>query len=433
MDTHTLKHELRTYQTDNSEIEDFPATFIWPRYDGLSVGNLAATAAHLLGATLPGTLPPLRENLLAGLTEGVRRVVIVVMDALGWEQLQWAMAAEGGEGLIFHRLAKQGRLLPITTVFPSTTNNVLSTIWTGQPPIRHGLLAYELYLREWGMAVESISFSPFFRPFKADLESWGFEAPDFLPVPSLAQLLSVQGILSYTVAPKHIVGSSLSQMHNRGVRDISGYVTASDFWGSLRRTLREHRDERIVVAGYWSAVDTLGHNYGPRDETGIDEIRSIAMLMDALFFEQLEPADCKDTLLLLVADHGQIGTPPESAILLTDHPLLRECLFMPPLGESRVPFFYVRAGKYETAWAYLNRHFPEQFVFWPQETVIRSGLLGPGTPYTEVRHRLGDIVGVARGDAFIACNEDDVTRLLGRHGGLTPEEMLVPLLAVRLD
>jgi hypothetical protein len=45
--------------------------------------------------------------------------------------------------------------------------------------------------------------------------------------------------------------------------------------------------------------------------------------------------------------------------------------------------------------------------------------------------RLGDVIALARGDSYLWwANKDNP--LIGRHGGLSPEEMLVPLLAVRL-
>jgi hypothetical protein len=424
-----LEHDLRTYRP--AGMEDLPAEFVWPRYEGLSVGNIAATAAHALGARLPGALPPLRKDLLAGMLDGVKRVIVLVVDALGWEQLQGVMAVH--DDLVFHRLAETGRLMPLTTTFLSTTNSVLSTIWTGRPPIEHGLLAFTLFLREWSMAVEAITLSPIHRPFSAMLTEWGLDPEAFLPVPALGQVLSVQGILSYAVILDQFVTTPLSRMHFRGMRDVRGHAQASEFWLMLRRVLQEHRGERFLLSGYWSAVDGLGHRYGPLDETGEVEIRSIATLMEEIFLKRLEPADGEGTLLLMTADHGQITTPPESAIVLDDHPLLRDALFMPPVGESRVPFFYVRSGQDEAVWRYLNEHFSEQFVFLSRDQVIHSGLLGPGKPYQEVPYRLGDIVGVARGDAFLVRDKLSVERMRGRHGGLGPQEMLVPLLAVRLD
>ena len=140
MTLENLERDLRTYRP--AGMEGLPAEFVWPRYEGLSVGNVPATVAQALGATTTGCLPPLRSDLLGGLTDGVQRVVLVLLDALGWEQLRRVLAQD--DELVFHRLAEQGRLLPLTTIFPSTTNNVLSTLRTGAPPLRHGLLAYEL-------------------------------------------------------------------------------------------------------------------------------------------------------------------------------------------------------------------------------------------------------------------------------------------------
>ncbi len=430
MNALTLERDLRTYRPDGAP--SLPEHFVWPRYEGLSVGNIPATVGRALGVTLPGVLPPLRNDLLDGLLDGVQRVVLLVIDALGWETLQDVMARR--PDLIFHRLATRGRLWPLTTTFLSTTNSVLSTIHTGRAPVEHGLLAYSLFLREWQMAVEAISFSTILRPFTGTLAEWGFEAEKFLPVPGIGQMLAVQGIPSYALTLDAFVKTPLSVMHNRGMQDVFGYATASDFWLTLRRIL-EQRPERSFVSAYWSAVDTLAHRLGPLDESGDAEIVSLALLMEEIFLNRLTPAARAGTLLLMTADHGQITTPPESAILLDQHPALLDALFLPPLGEGRVPFFYVRNGQYETVRQYVDEHFAGQFIFFSQDEVLRSGLLGPGVPCAETRHRLGDIVGIATGNAHFARDAESVKKkpMLGRHGSLTPQEMLVPLLAVRLD
>jgi predicted AlkP superfamily pyrophosphatase or phosphodiesterase len=429
----TLERDLQVYRPEHSHIfkGGFPDVFIWPRYDGLCVGNIAATTAKLLGVNLPHSLPPLREDVLEGMTDGVNRVIVLVIDAMGWRQLQDVMIAD--PNLVFHRLAEQGHLCPITTIFPSTTDNALSTIWTGRAPIEHGLLAYEMFLREWGMAVEAIRFSPFFRPFSGDMEDWGFEPEEFLPVPTTAQLLANRGIPSDVVILKEFTHTPLSTMHFRGTRDIYGHVTASDFWLFLRQALINHAGERFALNGYWGKVDSLAHKYGPQDETGTTEIRVLSMLMEEIFLKEL-PAEAREgTLLLLTADHGQIATPSASSVLLDDHPTLRDALLLPPLGESRAPFFYVRSGQEQVVENYLTQNFSDTFAFFSQEEIIQSGLLGPGDMYAEVPHRLGDIVCPALGDAFWAKDKEKAHKMKGRHGGLLSEEMLVPLLAVRLD
>ncbi len=433
MDYTTLETDLRTYRP--AGMEPLPAEFVWPRYEGLSVGNLAATTAQALGASLPGALPPLRADLLDGMLDGVRRVVLLVMDALGWEQLRWVM--DHDPNLAFHRLATQGRLFPITTTFLSTTTSVLSTIWSGYASAQHGQLAYEMFLREWLMAVECITFSTTHEPFNSTLMRWGFTPETFQPTPALGMRLAEQGIPAFGVTFKSFVNSPLSRMNNRGMREVYGYSTASDFWVTLRRTLEAGRDlPKMLVTGYWSAVDTLAHAWGPFDDTGKAEIRALAWQLEEIFLKQLSAEDRKGTLVLLTADHGQIHTPTSVAVMMDQHPALRDALFTAPLGEARAPFFYVRHGQYQTAWDYLHENMAERFVFFSQEDLIRSGLLGPEPVYTEVRHRLGDIIGIAKKNSYLErfpATKANSKRLGGRHGGLHSQEMLVPLLALRLD
>jgi len=135
----------------------------------------------------------------------------------------------------------------------------------------------------------------------------------------------------------------------------------------------------------------------------------------------------------LTADHGQITTPSRSAVLLQNHPQLRDALFMPPLGESRVPFFYVRSGQYARVWNYLHERLGKHFIFFSRQALIESGLLGTGTPHSELEYRLGDIIGIARHDAYLVRDSASISKMRGRHGGLDAAEMLVPLLAARLD
>lgn len=429
MDIARLEQDLRSYRPEG--MTGLPPNFVWPRYEGFSVANLAATIAQALGVPFPEALPPLQPALLGDLLEGVERVVLVVLDALGWEQLQAVLTRFPENGLA--RLARRGRLLPLTTTFLSTTNSVLNTIWTGRSSFEHGLLAYTLYLREWLMAVEAISFSMVNAPFAGLLEQWGFDGEEFIPVPTLAQRLQTANVPMYAVTARPIMGSALSKMQYRGVAQVYGYGFASEFWLMLARVLREHRGKRFVVGGYWSGVDNLAHSYGPQDRTGELEIRAIGYLLEAGFWEELRAEERRGTLLLVTADHGQIASPAEAAILLQDHPVLQEALFMAPLGEQRVPFFYVRPGQYKRVWEYLHAHLATQFIFFSRQALLQSGLLGLGKPHPELRYRLGDIIGIARNEAFLVREPSLIYKLRGRHGGLDASEMLVPLFAARLD
>lgn len=409
-----------------------PGEFVLPDYAGLGLANLPATIALLLGGELPGACPPLRHDLWADWRDGLRRVVLVVVDALGYLQLRSAMSAAVDGRLVFHHLAEAGRMVPITSTFPSTTNTVLSTLWTGYSPAAHGVLAYELYLRELGVAASTLFFWPIHHRRRDVLAEWGIEAEKFIPVPGLAQQLAAQGILTYGFISKAYSDSLLSQMHRRGTQGVTGFVTASDMWLGVQRAIEQHAAEKLLLVAYWDTIDGITHQYGPGDDAWHLELRSISWLMEHAFLSRLTPAQREGTLLLLTADHGGVATPPREAIRLDDHPPLRDALSLPPLGESRIPFLHARGDSLPLVRAYMQEQLAASFVTLTREQVLDSGLLGPGPVYEETPHRLGDLVALARGHHYLARHPQQL-KMLGRHGGLSAQEMLVPLIGARLD
>jgi hypothetical protein len=401
-----------------------------PHYEGLGIANLPATIAALFGADLAVGCPPLQADIWSEWRDGLRSIVMIVIDALGYQQLQDAMAAD--DGLVFHQLAEMGQLLPLTSTFPSTTNTVLTTMWTGHSPAAHGVLAYELYLRELGVAASTLFFWPVYHRQRDELADWGIDAESFVPVAGLAEQLLAHGITTRSFISKAYLDSMLSQIHRRGVRQSYGFVGAGDMWLGLQRVVEQHRGEKLFLAAYWDTIDGLTHQYGPEDRAWALELRGISWMMRTAFLDRLTSAQRDGTLLLIVADHGGLSTPPQAAVQLDHHPVLRDALSMPPMGESRVPFLHTRGDKLDQARSYIEGRLGESFELLTREQVLRSGLLGPGPVYEETRHRLGDLICVAKGNCYLARNRHQL-KMVGRHGGLTAREMLVPLLGVRLD
>ncbi len=61
--------------------------FVMPDYDGGGLLNVPATVLDVLGARQAGDAPPL-VGLDPALREGVRQVVVILADGLGWWQLE---------------------------------------------------------------------------------------------------------------------------------------------------------------------------------------------------------------------------------------------------------------------------------------------------------------------------------------------------------
>jgi len=426
--TTQTEHTLRTHRLPGLE-EYLPDEFILPYYDGYSIANLPATVAALLGVGLADGAPPLPAHLWADMATGVQCVVMIILDAVGYLHLQRILVEEDSA---LRRLAQAGRLVPLTSVFPSTTMAALTTLWTGHTPLGHGFLGTKLLLSEQGLLANMIGLAPTAHKQPGQLLDWGWEPEKFVTVPSLAQQLTAGGV--QTVAHTHLpfIGGGLSRIFLRGMESVRGHVSFSDMWINLRHTLLQQSGEPLFVGGYWGGTDTVAHVYGPESEPFRAAMRHLARSMEEDFLAPLPAAAREGTLLIITADHGQTTTPPGRAVHLSDHPALRQTLLLPPAAEPRAAYLYTCPGQAESLRAYVAEHLADRFLLLPMEQALAAGLFGPEEATPELRARLGDLLLLARNDSRIVVEEKPVP-FHGHHGSLTPEEMLVPLLMVRLD
>jgi predicted AlkP superfamily pyrophosphatase or phosphodiesterase len=427
----TIADRIRTESNPGLSSLQLPAGWIVPNYQGCSIANLTSSIAQLFGAQLP--TPPLDPAILDGLTAGVHRVVVVVVDALGYGKLLETLDANPQNGL--HTLFYRGaRLVPLTSVFPSTTAAALTTLWSGYTPAEHGLLGYQLFMREWGVRANMLEFSPVATQAlkREQLIESGLDPKSFLPVPSLPQTLSPSHVPVDVLIAKPYVASGLSRVQIRGAREVRGYVTSSDMWVVLRQILEQKPDERAVHTVYWGGADAVGHTYGASSPTLAAEINNLAYSFSREFLNALSPAARSGTLFLLTADHGQIDTPLDRVTYLEDHPELRSNLVMDFTGEPRAAYLYCRSGEIDHVRDYVTHRLDDRFLVLDSAAALAAGLFGSGTVAPEAKYRIGDLTVIAR-EGYTLVEDRKQHPLLGRHGGLTNGEMLVPLIAARLD
>jgi predicted AlkP superfamily pyrophosphatase or phosphodiesterase len=212
---------------------------------------------------------------------------------------------------------------------------------------------------------------------------------------------------------------------------VHAFNTAADLWVNARQAIEAHPRQRQYIWVYWSEIDTFSHLYGPDDERTAEEFAGFSAAFERLFLERLKPRARQDTILILLADHGQIVCQPDPYYELRNHPNLLRRLHILPTGENRMAYLYIRPGQTEAVREYVERTWPGQFVFMDPGFAVDAGLFGPGEPHPRLLDRLGDAMVLARERAFW-CWSSKEDHLYGRHGGLSEDEMLVPFIAARL-
>lgn len=362
---------------------------VLPRYTAGCVSDLVPALLGPRGCEgLPAWFP--------SAAHGARQVVLLVLDGLGANQLAERRPLapclgelEGGT---------------ITTVAPSTTATALTSIATGLTPGEHGIVGYRFPVH--GEMLNTLRWS-----------TPGGDARTRIAPRDLQRVPAFLGASVPTVVRAEFATSGFSGAHLHGARHV-GYRTVSTLLVEVRRLLAA--GERFVYA-YYDGIDKVAHEYGLADhydaELGfvdrlVGDVRSV-----------LPP----DAVLLVTADHGQVHV--GDNVRRLDPSILP--LLAQQSGEGRFRWLHARAGAAaELLAATREAHGAEAWVA-PVAEVVAQGWFGPGvTP--AARGRLGDVALAARDRvSFDDPADTGIYDLVSRHGSLTADEMLVPLLAAR--
>ncbi len=400
---------------------------IHPAYDGLSIMNVPSSISAWLGAGSFGH-SPLQLPALDQLSEGVDQVVLLLVDAVSLHRCQTWLASSASK---LNAAMQDGLITTLTSVVPSTTSAALTTLWTGRSPAEHGILGYELFLREFGMVSNMITHAPAVLGGSAGLlYEAGFSPEDFLPVSTIGPHLAQAGIESHAFLHQAISGSGLSRMHYPEVTRHT-FRGIADLWLNVRRLVNLPLNSRRYIWVYYGGVDWISHLIGPDTEDAEITFMTFTDVLVQQFLTKIDPQIGRKTLFVMIADHGQLHTRKDPHYEIQNHPNFARRLQMDPTGENRLAYLYPKPGQTDAIEEYLQRTWPGAFTSVPSSHALHSGLFGPGEPGPQTLDRLGERVVITHGDAYLwwAAKENP---LVGRHGGVSREEMLVPLLAKRL-
>jgi hypothetical protein len=367
-----------------THVEASPALApVRPDYDGAWVGALVPA---VLGRDTPVWLPE-----PAAMARGV---VLLVLDGLGW------VTIERHRDLLTHLGTMEG--WPITAVAPTTTAAALTSISTGLTPAQHGMVGYRMRVGDQVLNV-----------LRWQVPGGRSKAPDPVRMQPSPPFL---GRNVPVVTRAEFRDSGFTAAHLRG-SDFRGWQTPAVLVEQVARLAAG--GARFVYA-YYDGIDRVAHAHGLADGFLSAELaetdRLVGLLLDRL------PGDWA---LLVTADHGQVQAGRQDLVDLDSlHPMVAVYS-----GEGRFRSLHAKAGAVAELCAAAEEQLSDIAWVFTRDELFDDGWLGEGAS-REVRRRMGDVVLAARGRvAFADPKMPNEANLVGQHGSLTRDEMLVPLLA----
>jgi hypothetical protein len=366
--------------------------FVEPAYHQRSLGDVVPAVAVALGLDMP-------EAPSGLVLPSASAYVVFLVDGLGARLLErYAHAAPFLAGM----LANQA---PGTAGVPSTTATSLTSFGTGLTPGVHGLVGFTSRVPGTDRLLNALLWDKDVDPLE-----WQPHPTAFTGVRGLGGSVTV-------VNKREFAGSGLTVAAHRG----ADYVGADKVGERIAAAQATSRERTSLTYLYDGDLDWTGHRYGVSSSQWLQQLA----MVDAEA-EQLREALPPDVRLLVVADHGMVDSPLESRLDIDDHHELRAGVALVG-GEARFRHLYCQGGAVADVVAAWTEVLGDRADVMTRESAIRRGWFGDVAP--GVLPRLGDVIVASRGDTAILSTTDfpyEAT-LVGLHGSLTPDEMLIPM------
>jgi hypothetical protein len=377
-----------------------------PDYAGGGIVNLTATLINARGGQ---AATPELTALPAAEIADARHILLLVLDGLG---SRWLARHGAGSALGGHRKAE------LTSVFPPTTASAITTFLTGDAPQQHGLTGWFTWFRELGSVLAVLPGQP--RYGGVGYKASGVDLQALLGHRSIFERMSTPAT---AVSPSYIARSDFNLAH-LGPARLEPHKNLKQMFRKAARAVHRAKIPSFFDA-YWPGLDGIGHDHGMESDEALHHFREI----DGLFADFLHALAGTDTVVLVTADHGHLDCRPGDLTDLSDHPHLAECLQLPLCGEPRAAFCYLRPDRVEQFTAYCAEALADAFEVFRSRDLLDQGLFGTGTPHPRLHERIGDYTLIAKGRGVIRERllTEGEFRQIGVHGGLSADELYVPL------
>lgn len=287
----------------------------------------------------------------------------------------------------------------INSIFPPTTACCTTSIMGGKYPIEHGYVGWDIYFKDIDKIVT------IFKNHEKDNENNLFNynvAEKYLPYKKIVDLINEEtNYDAYELLP---FGENK-------------YDSLNDMFVKLEK-LCKIPGKKYIYCYYNEPDHTLHYNsFNDKTISLIEELDN----KTKQFVKKLSNYD-----LIITADHGHIEC---EQIVLSDYPDFINLLERNTSTEGRACSFWVKKGKEKEFTDMFNELFRKDFILLSKKEVLENDLFGYGKSHKNFESSIGDYMAIAIKNKYFEYYyyDDDIKT---QHGGLTKEEIEIPLIIV---
>jgi len=393
-------------------------------YKGRSLHRIPGTVAEILGEEIErDSLPSTVDHV-----EDAENVVVLLVDGLGYKYIRQNL--DGNRFL--EDLVSKGSLEYLESIYPSETAAAMTSYYTGLTPSQHGMIGWYMYMQQEEVCIHSL---PFRTMDWEDAEEKGLDVDEMIRGESFTKLISNKGVNCKAVLPSDIVDGKVTEYLLED-SERTGFRGLGDMAVKLRKTIESSEGKNYIFC-YIPLIDGISHHEGTESEEYTAEISQLNHALKNQIQEKLDSKDAGNTALILTADHGFINTDIEENIDLFDINGVEELLEEKSDGEKIKPFggprnthLRVQDGQKDKMKDILEKDLDGRI--WTKKEALNQELFGPNK-FDGFEKRLGDIIISHESQATWYGEGNDESQLIGHHGGLSNQEMEVPLITVKLN
>ncbi len=414
----------------------FSQRFVKPRYDSYCFSNLPSTIEFLFTGQATSTLP---LDILGDLPVRYDKIILFFIDAFGWRFFE-----RFSERFSFLKtIMKNGSVSKLTSQFPSTTAAHVTCIHTGLNVGQSGVYEWNYYEPLVDAMISPLIFSYAGDKILRDTlrrSATSVTPTQFFPQQTFYQQLQKHGVHSHILQNQAYSSSTYSDIVFQGA-NVHPYQSLTDAFTHLSELVTERTTVPTYYFLYFDRVDTTCHNYGPLSRQCETALENCFAQMENYFYRQVK-GKTPNTLLMITADHGQIEVNPRHTYYLNKQipdikryfKTNRRGVPLVPAGSARDMFLHVADEYIDSLISDLRQRLQGKAEVYRTQELIEQQFFGLQSPSQTFLQRVGNVVILPYKHETVWWYEEGrfAMHFHGHHGGLTPEEMEIPLLLLPL-